>query len=271
MLSLADKSDIRRHLRYEVIGLPQVGPASATFAMGTVGYRFFQAYGRLEYRMNNLNVDEEARTMGRVYGGIALVGLQPNPGDTLTVHLSGGNLTSPQTITVTAQAPVAGQDGRLSLLQLLTNAVASNAVVQTALMYAVSPYGTGPFAQQAIPLPEMAITSPVPFTMTASGTGLVAPQITNLPGYLEPSTTLDGTTTIRGYIPILNGLQGAFASASQNLDTKQAAVWYSRANEIGLRMSLYRNWQDMFSEFIGIPINPDRRDRALRRGALRYA
>lgn len=45
------KIDIRRHLGYPVFG----GVPTQAF-----GHRFFQWYGTLEFRMNNLSADEEA-------------------------------------------------------------------------------------------------------------------------------------------------------------------------------------------------------------------
>lgn len=51
MFTDAQKADIRRHCYYPVFGAP---PASFQ------SYRFFQAYGTLEYRMSNLLPEEEA-------------------------------------------------------------------------------------------------------------------------------------------------------------------------------------------------------------------
>lgn len=76
-LILAAKSSIRRHLNYPLIGLYKLGPGGATLAAGSAGYRFFQAYGFLEYKMNNLNPDEEARLTGQAYAAAALSGGQP--------------------------------------------------------------------------------------------------------------------------------------------------------------------------------------------------
>ena len=48
----AQKTDIRRHCGYPAFG----AGGGAQFA----GWRFYQAYGLLEYRMNNLSAAEEA-------------------------------------------------------------------------------------------------------------------------------------------------------------------------------------------------------------------
>jgi len=47
----AERTDVRRQCGY---------PAYGASPAGNMGWRFFQAYGALEYRMTNLSVSEEA-------------------------------------------------------------------------------------------------------------------------------------------------------------------------------------------------------------------
>lgn len=49
-LTDAQKADVRRHCGYPVFG-SEIG--------SNAGYRYFQAYGMLEFRMNNLRPEEE--------------------------------------------------------------------------------------------------------------------------------------------------------------------------------------------------------------------
>jgi hypothetical protein len=270
-LTIEEKSDCRRHLMYPVAGLIKLSPAGGSLMSGAAGYRFTQAYGFLEYKMNNLNPDEEARVTGSVFGAVAFLGPPPNPGDSVSVVLSGGGIASPQTLTATLpSASVNVGDGRLWFANQIAALCSQNTVLQAAGVVAVSPYGTGPFTESVIPIPEVAFEASFVFTLTGSGTGAIAPQITSVPQMLSPSTSLDGVTTIWGYLPILNGLENYHAQASQNLDTKQAGPWYSRGNEIGLRTSLYRQWQQKLSDFLGTPLNPQRMNHARNVGALRY-
>lgn len=51
MFSDAEKTDIRRFCGY---------PAYGAGTYGNMGWRFYQAYGALEYRMDNLAPEEEA-------------------------------------------------------------------------------------------------------------------------------------------------------------------------------------------------------------------
>lgn len=271
-LTLIQKSSVRRHLGYPVAGLVRLSPAGGTLASGAAGYRFTQNFGFLEYKMNNLNPDEEARITGYAIASFILSGPQPNLGDTITAIFSGGNIPigNPQTVTVTAGTPQAG-DGRLTIIAAMAAAVSLNPVLQAAGIIAVAPYGTGAFSQNAVPVPEIAFTSAVNFNIAVSGTGQAAPQITSNGIQLPPTTTLDGINTIFGYLPILDGLEGAYASSSQNLDTSQADVWKARSNELGQRMSLYRVWQGMLSDFLGTPINPTKKNHASDHGAMKYA
>lgn len=270
-ITLAAKSDIRRHLGYPVAGLIQTSVAGATFASGAIGYRFTQAYGFLEYKMNNLNPDEESRLTGNAYGAVAFLGPQPHGGDTVSVTLSGGPLVSPVVLSATAPTPSPNIDGRLSLAQLIAAAGSQNAALQAAGIISVAPYGTGPFAQTAIPIPECAFVSPSAFSIACGGSGVLIPQITATGVQLNPSASLDGINTIWGYLNILNGLENAYAGTSQNLDTIQADVWKGRANEAGQRMSLYSVWVQFLSDFLGTPINPEKRNNARSVGAMRFA
>lgn len=51
MFTDAERTDIRRFCGY---------PAYGALPAGNMGWRFFQAYGALEYRISNLSVAEEA-------------------------------------------------------------------------------------------------------------------------------------------------------------------------------------------------------------------
>ena len=100
-LTEEEKGDVRRHLGYPVAGLPVLSPSGGTLMAGSIGYRFTQAYGQLEYRLNSLQPHEEARLMGR-YVAALMVGGTPNVGDTVAVTISGGGLANPVTITAIA-------------------------------------------------------------------------------------------------------------------------------------------------------------------------
>lgn len=272
-LTILQKSDIRRHLGYPVIGLLRTSAIGGTLGSPSVGYRYHDAYGFLEYRMNNLNPDEEARITGQSVGAVMLVGPQPNPGDTLSVTFSGGPLGSPVVVTATAPATINNVDARITMMNLLAAQVATNTTLQGTGFYAATPYGTGPLAGTASPVAELAITCGQVFTMAVAGTGAMAPQISSVPALPAPYAQLNGTrgVTTYGYVPNLNALESAYLSTSQNLDTAAADVWRGRMNELGQRRSLYEVWIDSLVDFLGVPRNQFRRSNASRRSAVRYA
>lgn len=273
-LTLENKTAIRRHLKYPVIGLIRTGsPAYGTLASGFAGYRYFQAYGALEYKMNNLNPDEEARLLGQALAGLAVLGNQPAVGDAVAVTLSGSPIASPQTLTATYPSNPPSGDGRLWLVNQLAYLANSNVVLQAAGVQGVAPYGTGPFAESAVPLPEVAFTAPATFSIStaSSGSGQCSGSITASGQLLPPSTSLDGVSTIYGYLPIADGLENNWLTASQNLDTIQADVWKGRLNEAGARRSLYEQWVQQLGDFLGVPAFIDANQRPTSTGAMRFA
>jgi hypothetical protein len=274
MLTELQKSKIRRHLQYPVAGLLRTSPAGGTLAQGSVGYRFLQAYGFLEYRMNNLSPVEEAQLTGLAYGAAALVGPQPNTGDSVTLTITPTGQAAQTLVAVApAQSPPGATDARLTLCNALASASALNPILQAAGIIALTPYGTGAFSQNAVAVPEVSFSAPAAFTITgsSSGTSGLTPQITAPGSFIDPSTSLDGVTTIFGFIPILDGLLNAYATASQNLDTRKADVWEGRINEAGARRSLYENWKQLMADFLGTPLFKQARQAPQRTGAIRYA
>lgn len=272
-LTVAQKMAIRRHLKYPVTGNVSQSPAGGNLAQGFVGYRFFQSYGALEYKMNNLAPVEEAAILGLFYGAAAFVGPQPNAGDQASLTITSTALSaSPQTVSALVSNPAAPfPNATLQLAASLAAAVANNAVLKAAGFVALAPYGTGPFNENAVPVPELSITAPAAFTITGAGTGLIMPQITADGSLLGPSASLNGgCITLNGYLAILNGLESAYVGTSDNLDTAQADVWKSRSNEAGQRRSLYENWVALFSDFIGVPAYKNANQRPRRTGAVSY-
>lgn len=268
-LNEATKVKVRRHLRYGVAGLYKTSAAGGTLAVGQIGYRFFQPYGNLEYRMNNLSPVEEATVTGAAMGAVSFVGPNPTAGDQFVVALSGGGLSTVQQVTVTA----VNGDTPTTIGSKVAAAIALNTTIAAAGFYAVALYGAGPFGvNQQIPLPEVAIVGPQPFTLGVTTTSALAPQVTMQGQQMSPSADFTGAGDITyGFIPILDALESAIASASQNLDTKQADVWKHHGNELAQRRSLYEDWQFRFSEFIGIPMNESvPEDRFKNVGVVRY-
>lgn len=59
------------------------------------------------------------------------------------------------------------------------------------------------------------------------------------------------------YLPNLRLLEADIPAVRQNLDTKQAAVWYWNPREIDDRMKLFRIWCKQFAGFMGVGEGPN--------------
>ena len=255
MLTGAQKATVRRLLGYPAIGILRVSPGGQALANANQGFRYFQAYGRLEFIMNNLQPYEEAQLFGKAVGAIFILG-NTTPGDTVSVVISGAGLLTPVTLTVTAgvgDTPVS-----------LSNALAAKALQNTNLIGAgfmsVTPYGTGPFAQNAVPLPEVAFFNAKAFMITTSATGNTGSAVaddSNGSIVQDPSALVDPTTdpptVLNGYVPILLYLEGTIAGSTQNLDTSKADVWTARHDEPEIRVQLFNYWQNKMAELLEVP------------------
>lgn len=262
-LTLEQKSNVRRHLGFGPAGLMRGNPSGGTLAAGQQGYRFFQAYGQLEFRMNSLAPDEESRLLGKAYGGVMLIG-----GATLTPGSVG-------TITFTSPTAVVGQvatytsivgDSQLSFIANLASAVNNNSTLASNGILSLAPYGTGPFSQSflggpvgntGVPIPQLGIISAVAFTFTTSFTGTAGTSMvaTASGGFLGPSATTDRTTlpfTVTfGYLPILDAVEASLYGAFGNLDTSQADVWTARMDEPEAKARLLKYMRMDLWRFMG--------------------
>ncbi|MBY0548714.1 MAG: hypothetical protein K2W95_15700 [Candidatus Obscuribacterales bacterium] len=249
-LTEAQKSDARRHLEYPTIGLIRRDDGVGVFGQ-SAGGRYFQHFGLLEYRLQNMPPVDEARLTGCAYGALALpAGMDPLTGNQLTVTISGGGLGSPVVLVITAAAG----ETRVSLLQKLVVAGAQNTSLATAQIVPMAPYGGG---SSGLPVqPECAFIAPNAFTLAVTGTGQIAPVITSQGVKQEPSAVVSKTSTIYGYLPILSFLEGAIAGSTRNLDTSKADVWVARRDEIDQRKKLYKEWQQRLARFMDVPVNP---------------
>lgn len=64
------------------------------------------------------------------------------------------------------------------------------------------------------------------------------------------------TTLVNVYLTRLIALEAAILSASDNLDTDQAAVWTHNKNEVADRTQLFDNWRRRMCGFLGIAPGP---------------
>jgi hypothetical protein len=268
-LNEAQKVNIRRHLGFPVAGLPLVSPSGGTLASGNMGYRFLQAYGQLEFRMNNISGPEEAALTGVPTGIVALVGpAVSSAGLVYTVTISGGGLGSPVEVSYTTVST----DTQASVVANLASLVNRNTTLQTAGFVAINPFGFGPFSQSqpqtvlgggqtgnpAIPIAQMEVVNEIPgvtsFVLATASSGSPSLTVLMQGQQMPPSATVslvtNPATTLWGFLPICDWLDGAVPGTTQNLDTAKADVWIPRQDEIEARTKLYDYWRVKMYQFL---------------------
>ena len=270
------KSDIRRHLEFSTIGLwRQQNAGAGTLAPVNTGFRMFNSYGQLEYRMNNLQPNEECRMTGNPYGAFGFSQGNPlyftipvSPSSSITVNVASTAFGVDSPVTVTYD--VTSTDTFLTICGQLAQLLSLNSTFASAGFYALNDFGNGPYGQpnnasQQVTFPIVSIVSPNPqttFTLTVAGTGQTIPQIVQQGVNLHPSLTSNLTvppTTIWGYVPICNYLEDQMAGAtSDNLSALQANDAILRLSEMRDRKKLYRYYCKRLGDFIGISMNPDK-------------
>lgn len=258
------KTDIIRHLQYEVTGLYQNNVSGGSLAYGGAGWRFFGSYGALLRRMNMLRPVEEAKITGLATGAIFFTGPGCNPGDQITITLNAASLVSPIDAVVTVPGPIPGQPHwtLLTLAGAIAQAFAMQPAFQAAGFYAIADYGAQPYGDIKSPAAICSINAPPgigTFTLTPTFTGGTAPQVTLVNRPVSPYISFNSGGTVvclNGYIPIMNFLESAFGGATTNLGIMVANGVTMRHDELDQRerqLETYRKW---LSKYMGIPIHP---------------
>lgn len=243
-----------------------MSPSGGQMASGNIAYRFFQSYGQLEARLDQLAPIEEAILTGKAYGAIGFN--TPNipvvAGSDITITISntpagtpGANqFSAPVVLSYTTQV----SDTLLSICGQFATLAATNTTFTSAGGYAINDYGVGPYSQAIVPFPITSFICLQPFVITCTGTGNTVPQLV-APGNLNPPTLwIDQTypaIPIYGYLPICDHLENAFASATNNLSTSKAREWTARPSELRERQWLYDQWCVKMAQYMGISIDPN--------------
>ena len=86
--------------------------------------------------------------------------------------------------------------------------------------------------------------------------GQVAPITWQALNYRLSTLRPEEETRVVTFLTTLSGLETDVLSATENLDTDQAAVWVHNKNEVADRMKLYRMWRRELCSFIGVQPGP---------------
>jgi len=174
-------SNTLRHMEYDILGLWQNNPSGQSLAYGGAGYRYFDSYGQLLYRLDQMAPDEESRLTGRCYGAIGFMGPNPATGATVTVTVTSAALPAPITVTITVnpKAPTGRPWTNLNTAAAVAQALTLTPTFLASGFTTIADYGSGPFSNQKVPIPICSIIAPPckTFTLSVSFTGFVAPQI----------------------------------------------------------------------------------------------
>ena len=250
MLSPVEKSDIRRHLGFPALAVNR----SAIGSSGALrNYGLNASLEALESRLDELDVTDEARLTGACLGSVAVVGQDPNAGNTVTVTITSDDLEDPVVLVATAAAG----DTKFLLTAKLTAAAAQNIALVTAGFVPAGPFG-GPVVLAPNSFPQFELKAPNPFTLSVAFSGITAATVTNQGIRVEPSVIVgkddDDIDIVKyGYIPILNYLHSAIGGVTKNSALAKAGD-YVRGRELKERMQLKQIWRNDLATFLGMEL-----------------
>lgn len=238
-----------RHLGYPAQAVTRVGQGSPSQLRD---YGINNILEDLDSRLEEMTVVGEAILTGACIGSVAIVGLDPSAGDTITLIVTSTDLQAP----VTVSAEAAEGDDKFTFGTKLTAALAQNAQLAGAGFAAGGPYqGSAVFDKNLNPQVELKAFNP--FALTVAFSGSVAASVTSQGVQVEPSVVVEkqlGQSVTRwGYLPILNWLQGAIGAVTQNSAVAKAGT-YVRGQELKERRELMAYWRTDLSNFLEIPI-----------------
>lgn len=250
MLSPVEKSDIIRHLGYPARAISRTGQGSPSQLRD---YAINQILYELDSRLEELDVVDEARLTGACIGAVAIVGQDPQVGDTVSVQVSSDDLTSLRTLMATA----AQGDSKFNLAAKLTALAA-----QDGPMVAAGFQPGGPFQGDAVFDKNLNVQFELKaqnaFSLTVSFSGSTAATVTYQGNHVEPSAPVAkvaGVETIKwGFLPILNWLHSAIGSVTQNSAVAKAGE-YVRGRELQERIRLKQIWRNDLAAFLGVPLS----------------
>ena len=263
-LTAMQKSQIRRHLKYGIVGFSS---ASAGGGGGTLGtnssYLATSSFAKLEIILDSLQPCDEATLIGKAFGSVTLRGFPPAAGDSITLNFS--NLTdatqpllAAYSKTITCGADQAGSFDKFALLVAL--AVSQDVTLGAAGFMALTPYGPGSNVINVES--EIGVTNKVAFQLSATTSGQFVGAIENDGSDLpEPRVQLGKNLGIpivtNGYLPLLNFLYAAIGTATTRQGTLQADVFKARQDEVTARADLYDRYRRDMADFLDLDLNPD--------------
>ena len=258
MLSDFQRTNVRRHMGYPVVGMPFQSPVGgASMAHGFPGFRYFEISSTLEFRLQYMMPFEESFITGFAAG---LVSVRRTDGQDPRSPFAAGVaaslvITQAPAPPVTVTVITAEGDDSFALAINLANAAAADPTLAAAGITATAPLnGGGNWPANTTPIPSLQITAPLSFTVASSAVAPAMAYAEPASGSLPPLQVVIDEVTYYGYLQILDVLQGRVATASENLDTLKADVWTARPDEMEAREALYQNWRLKLARYLDVPL-----------------
>lgn len=266
-LTTGQRVEIGRHLKYPMIGAPAVTsggpPYTSTFgqAGGLLGFRYFEFYPLLLFRLANMSQNEEVSIVGsqspffgQFYTAasaiVTITAPTPVSGDGITVQINGQP----------AQTTFTGIDTQTTIASKVANAINANASLSAVVIAqangAVVTVTALAIGGRANSLSITAFVQGTSATVAVTSGGLPTNTLQggqDPPGpvWVDPADFV--VQPYFGYLPIIRYWESQLSNAASGMDTVQAAVFHQRQDEFAARMGGYETWCKRLAQFISVP------------------
>ena len=266
-LTTAQRVEIGRHLGYPLIGAPAVTsggpPYTSTFgqAGGLLGYRYFEFYPLLLFRLANMSTNEEVSIVGSqssFFGSfytaassiVTITAATPVAGDSVTVQINGQPATytfanaDTATLIATGVASAINANGNLASVVIAQNAgpvviVTARVIGSRANSLSIAAFVQGVSASVAVTF------------ATASTNTLQGGQDPPGPVWIDPAEQV--AQPYYGYLPIIRFWETQLTNSASGMDTIRAAVFEQRQDELAARYGGYLTWCKRLAQFMAVP------------------
>lgn len=261
-ISNALNVEIRRHLKYPLVGSPTNGMVTGTTgqAGGIIGFRYFEYMPLLEYRIRNISAEEEVALLGsqsqffNAYWTAATAKITvtgtPVAGETPTVQINGQSSAYTTAVGDTATVVASQLAQALNVIPQLSPYIIAQS---QAAVIALSSRSLG---SQANTLTVLGFSTPS-VTLAVTNAAMVAAvtmqggQDPPGPVWLDPSQTI--SQPLFGYIPIIRYWESQITNAASGMDTLRADVFTQRQDELAARSGGYTMWCRRLAQYFAIP------------------
>ena len=266
-LTTAQRVEVGRHLGYPMIGGPAVTsggpPYTSTFgqAGGLLGFRYFEFYPLLLFRLANMSTNEEVSIVGSsssffgsfytaANASVTITAAAPASGDNVTVQINGQPSSYTFAVSDTQATIAAGLASSINTNTALAGLViAQNAGAAVAINARV----IGARANSlSIASYVQGVSATVAVTYASAPTNtLQGGQDPPGPVWIDPSEQI--TQPYYGYLPIIRFWETQLTNSASGMDTIKADVFSQRQDELAARYGGYLTWCKRLAQFISVP------------------